>query len=148
MPTSPNLLDDPIGFFPLLLREWAVYVHNPWAMTSSTLKTAWTRLLRSWNGMPTRHLANLACRFRRTVSIWSCSLGWSIIPATFALRQLTKEKIDSSGLCPMAANSRLDTSMSALKVNWVKNSWATSSHVRNLKISKAQLKQTIFELPH
>ena len=50
---------------------------NPQAMASSTLKIAWSKLLSFWNGMPTRRLANLGCRFRRTISIWSCYLGQS-----------------------------------------------------------------------
>ena len=89
--------------------------------------------LKSWNEMLTRHLANLSSRFRRTISIWSCSLGRSIIPATFDLQRLPNDEIDSSGLCLMTSNSHLDTSISALKANWVKNSWATSSQVWSLE---------------
>ena len=122
--------------FPLLSGEGVVSVHNTRVMASSTLKVAWTRLLRSWNGMSTKRLTNLSCRFWRTISIWSCSLGRSIIPATFALQRLTEEEIDSSGLCLVASNSSLDTSMSALKMNWVRNSWATSSQVQTLEGSK------------
>ena len=54
---------------PLMLGEGLVSIYNPQAMASSTLKVAWTRLLRSWNRMPTRRLANLGCRFWRTISI-------------------------------------------------------------------------------
>ena len=133
MPTSSDLLDDPIGLFPLLSRKRVVSVHNPRAMTSSTLKAAWIRLLRSWNGMPTRRLANLGCRFRRTISIWSCSLGQSIMLATLAFQWLTNEEIDSSDLFLVASNSRLETSMSVLKANWIRNSWDTSSQVRTFE---------------
>ena len=133
MSTSPVLLQNPNSFFPLLSGEGSISIHNPRAMASSTLKIAWTRLLRSWNGMPTRRWESLGCRSQRTISIWSCSLGRSIILATFALQRLTKEEIGSFGLCLVASYSCLDTLMSALKANRVRNSWATSSEVRSLK---------------
>ena len=94
--------------------------------------------------MPTRRLENLGCRFGRTISIWSWFLGGSIILATFALQQLTKEEIDLSGLCLVVSNSRLDTSMLRKRTE----SETHEPRPPRCEVSKAQLRQTISELPH
>ena len=133
MLTSLDLLDDPIGLFPLLSGGGTIFIHNPRAMASSTLKVVWIKLLRLWNGMPMRRLANLDYRLWRTISIWSCSLGRSTILTTFALQQLTKEEMDLSDLCLVAFNSHMDISISTLEANWVRNSWARFSQERSLE---------------
>ena len=87
-------------------------------------------------GNPVKCLANLGCKLLKIILIWSCSEGWSTICAIFSLHREINEVTDSFNPYLKAFSSLLETSMTMLNANCLKNSSAKSSQVLRHETSK------------